>query len=354
MARAIFAGSAQWVAANPESRVVGLFRKRHISDEWQQLTNGLPAHVEIRAIAMHPFDPDRVVVATQVGPYQSMDAGESWAAMNFPAVEVCWSLLFAPNNPDVIYCGTVETGVYMSADAGANWQQFSIERTHGYCQMGFPTRVIGLAVNPGAPQEIYAALEVSGLTRSLDGGQHWQDCNRPLMAFAEQQKYQSQLFSDTDKEGMLDSHALAICPTSSEAGDARVILANRMGLFESTDQGTSWNDVDIGRYSALTYARDVVVSPHAHDVLYAAFSEAAVSDKGSLFRSDDGGKSWQRFDHDIDIQSTLMSIGVSHDNENRVYCAARRGQIFGTEDGGATWQAHPLPRGVEGVYAIAC
>jgi hypothetical protein len=87
--------------------------------------------------------------------------------------------------------------------------------------------------------------------------------------------------------------------------------------------------------------------------MYAALSIAAVSDAGSLYRSRDLGESWQRFDHDVSIDSTLMIIAESPSNPDRVWCAARRGQVFGTEDGGKTWQQHKLPGGVEGVYALA-
>ena len=56
MAAAIFAGSAQWVAASAEARRVGLFRKRAPGEDWAQLHKGLPDHVEIRAIAVNPDD----------------------------------------------------------------------------------------------------------------------------------------------------------------------------------------------------------------------------------------------------------------------------------------------------------
>jgi photosystem II stability/assembly factor-like uncharacterized protein len=109
----------------------------------------------------------------------------------------------------------------------------------------------------------------------------------------------------------------------------------------------------IGKWSPLTYARDVTVSPHDPKVMYAALSVAAVSDEGSLYRSDDLGESWKRFDRNCEIESTLMVVAPSGTSPQRVYCAARRGQVFGTEDGGSTWTAHPLPEGVQGVYALA-
>src|SRR5215831_7043695 len=92
--------------------------------------------------------------------------------------------------------------------------------------------------------------------------------------------------------------------------------------------------MDIGRFSPLTYAHDVKVFPHDAQTLLGAFSIAAVSDAGSLYRSPDLGATWTRFDHDVSVDSTLMIIAASAQSPERVYCAARRGQVFGTEDGG--------------------
>jgi photosystem II stability/assembly factor-like uncharacterized protein len=147
---------------------------------------------------------------------------------------------------------------------------------------------------------------------------------------------------------MMDTHALAI----SAAQPGTVFLANRLGLFRSDDKGESWSDMEIGRFSPLTYARDVKVFPHDPHTLLGAFSIAAVSDAGSLYRSADLGATWTRFDHEVSINSTLMIIAASAQTPERVYCAARRGQVFGTEDGGKSWQTYPLP--AEGVYALAC
>ena len=217
-------------------------------------------------------------------------------------------------------------------------------------KMGFPMRVIRLALDPSNPDEIYAGLEVGGVIRSLDGGDTWTDCSAGLLELAGRDHLKSRIGSDTDIEGMMDSHALAVSPTYR----GTVILANRMGLFRSTDKGDTWEEMGIGRFSDLTYARDVQVFPHDPNTLLAALSIAAVSDAGSLYRSGDFGETWERFDHDVSINSTLMIIAVSKQSPDRVYCAARRGQVFGTEDGGANWREAPLPDGVEGVYALAC
>ena len=111
--------------------------------------------------------------------------------------------------------------------------------------MGFPTRMIRLAIDPTHPDELYAGVEVGGLVRSLDGGATWTDGNAPLLALATQERYTQKHGPRRASEGMMDTHALAI----SAAQPGTVFLANRLGLFRSGDKGESWSDMEIGRFS---------------------------------------------------------------------------------------------------------
>ena len=127
-----------------------------------------------------------------------------------------------------------------------------------------------------------------------------------------------------------------------------------MGLFCSEDKGETWSEMGIGKHSPLTYARDVQVSVHEPETIYAALSVAAVSDAGSLYKSTDFGQNWSRFDHDVSVDSTMMHIGQSASMSNCVVAGARRGQIFCTEDAGSNWTQMNLPGDVQGIYAVAC
>ena len=149
---------------------------------------------------------------------------------------------------------------------------------------------------------------------------------------------------------MLDTHALTV----SSAQPGTVFLAVRMGLFRSADRGKTWEDMEIGRFSPLTYARDVVVSPHNPKTLVAALSPAARSTDGSLFRSDDLGQSWRRIDHGIKAESTMMAVSLHPADPDQIYSVARQGQVFGTRDGGKSWKEWRLPENVKDVYAVAC
>ena len=97
-----------------------------------------------------------------------------------------------------------------------------------------------------------------------------------------------------------------------------------------------------------------MVSPHDDGVFYAALSDSSRGVAGSLYRSDDAGETWRRVDHDIDVQSTAMSVSVSREDPDRVFFAARLGQVFGTEDGGKSWLAVPMPAGVVDMRAVLC
>ena len=343
MDRIVLAGAA-WPGMKDRQ---GLFRLNGEGRAWRRVTRGLPPEPEIRALA---FVGEKAYAGTQAGPYVSEDGGESWRSLNLPADDrLTWSVLARPGDPDTLYAGTTGTAIYRSTNAGARWERLRPPVPEGHCDMGFPTRVIRMAADPSAPDEIYAGLEVGGVLRSLDGGDTWESCNRDLLRLSEEPHLKSRIGSDMDSEGMMDTHALAISP----AAPGSVFLATRLGLFRSDDRGESWRELGIGAWSPLTYARDVTVSAHDPARLFGAFSKAATSEAGSLYRSTDMGESWSRFDSDVEIDSTLMVVAESASDADRVWCAARGGRTFGTEDGGRSWTQLDLPDGVEGVYAMA-
>jgi photosystem II stability/assembly factor-like uncharacterized protein len=347
----IFAGGGHWVSGSGERYKGGLFRREAGAGAWRPMTAGLPENVEARAFAVHPREPGVIYAGTQDGPHRSTDGGEHWERLGFPDRDaVVWSLAFHPANPQVMYAGVAPVGIYRSEDGGDNWRKLPAARSPGHCEMGFPTRVTRIVVDPAAPGLVYAALEVSGVIRSTDGGETWTDLSAPLIRLADAPHLKSRIGSDNDAEGMLDSHAFAV----SAAAPGTAFLAVRMGLFRTDDRGATWKDIEIGRFSPLTYCRDVIVSPRDPRVLYACLSVSSRGDDGSLYRSDDVGRTWRRFDHGMKVRATMMAAAAHPRDPARVYCVSRCGQVFGTEDGGKTWSEYPLPAGVEDVYTVAC
>jgi photosystem II stability/assembly factor-like uncharacterized protein len=342
----VFVGSGQWTGGTRG----GLFRQAVGDDRWEPLTKGLPEPAAIQAITVHPGNPRTIFAGTQDGPYRSDDGGTTWTRPDFPRDRQVWSITVHPTNPRVIYAGTSPIGVFQSEDGGDTWRRLPNAVQPERLKMGFACRVMRLAIVPGRPDEIYAALEVGGAMRSLDGGENWTDCSDDLVALAERPHLKSRIQSDSETEGMLDAHALAV----SAAAPGSVFLAVRMGLFQSDDRGKSWRDLEIGRFSPLTYGRDIRVSPHDPRTLYACLSPAARSEDGSLYRSTDLGRTWSRLDHGVKANATMMALALHPRDPEQVYCVSRCAQVFGTQDGGTTWRESRLPDGVKDVYALAC
>ena len=343
----VFVGAAQLTGGT----LGGLFRQRVGDDRWERLVKGLPDPPMIQAITVHPADPRVIFVGTQDGPYRSDDGGSTFKRPDFPRDLQVWSITVHPSKPRTIYAGTSPVGVFRSEDGGDTWQRLQKAVQPDKLKMSFACRVMRIGIVPGQPDHIHAALEVGGTMRSLDGGETWSDGSADLVQLAADDiNLKSMLQSDSEAEGMLDAHALAV----SSAAPNSVFLAVRMGLFQSDDRGQSWRDMRIGRFSPLTYGRDIRVSPHDPRTLFAALSPAARSRDGSLYRSNDLGATWSRIDHGVKADATMMAVNVHPTDPGKVFCVSRCGQVFGTEDAGASWREYRLPEGVKDVYAVAC
>jgi photosystem II stability/assembly factor-like uncharacterized protein len=329
----------------------GVFRREAAGEGWEALTDGLPDGTEIHAITVHPENPEIVYLGTTKGGFRSTNRGGHWdrLALPEPGADI-WSVTIHPTDRRTIYAGYGPTGVYRSDDAGDHWQKLPDPGLPDRVHMTFPCRVMRLDVDPARPDDVYACIEANGAMRSRDRGESWQDCTSGLLGFAEQEKYKSRIVSQTEIEGMLDGHALAC----SAAAPGTVFLANRMGLFRSDDGGKEWQDIDIGRFSPMTYGRDLRVSPHDPKILYAALSPAFRSADGAIYRSEDVGRTWARFDRGVQATATMMGVAAHPRDPQRVYGISKAGQVFGTRDGGKNWIERRLPEGAGDCYAIAC
>jgi photosystem II stability/assembly factor-like uncharacterized protein len=353
-ANTIFAGAVRGAVKKTGPSKGGLFRLRPGADEWEAVASGLPNDGDVQTITQHLNDPKTLFVGTNDGPYRSTDGGEHWEKPDFPDRDVAiWAITMHPGNPDIIYAGASPVALYRSEDCGRSWRRLPQVISPAHCEReGFDTRVICITINPIKTDEIYVGLEVGGVIHSIDGGDSWTDVSARLMELAQQPHLQNNVGGRQcgHCEGMLDTHAVAI----SKAASSTALLGVRMGIFRTDDGGANWRDMEIGRFSPLTYCRALIVSPHDPETLYTALSEAAVSTDGSVYRSSDGARTWIRIDHGVAAKSTIVGLAAHPSDLDSLYCITRAGQVIGTVDNGASWREYPLPDGVNDVYAVAC
>lgn len=340
----VFAGVAGYVGRPEALGKVGVFRRPGDGDMW---SNVLP-DLETYTVMVHPTNPEIVLAGTIEGVYISTDHGATFKRAAFPDKVQTWSFLVDRRDPLRIIAGVSPVNFYESRDMGATWTALPDSGIQEREKCTFRHRVMRMVQHPVNADEIYAALEVNGVVRSADFGRTWTDCSEPLIALSKLPHLKSKIITQNEAEGMLDGHAITMSPADPEA----VVLACRMGLFKTTDKGRSWHDMEIKRFSPITYGRDVKVAPHDPKTVYAALSVAAASHDGGVYRSEDAGKTWKRFDR-VQVHGTIMSIGLNDRNPDEIYIAARYdGEVFGTRDGGKTWAAMPIPGPVKDIYCV--
>ncbi|MBR9978629.1 MAG: T9SS type A sorting domain-containing protein [Bacteroidetes bacterium] len=133
--------------------------------EWTRIDAGLP-RLFLGEVAVHPVNGDIAYVGTagfssSSGVYMTTDGGESWEFMkgetpetSLPDIPV-GALSIYEKNPDIIFAGT-DIGIYVSRDAGLNWQPFG---------EGLPTVVID-DIRITGDDIIYAATHGRGMWMS--------------------------------------------------------------------------------------------------------------------------------------------------------------------------------------------
>ena len=318
----------------------GLYRMGEGGEDWEALTRGLPEAPAIRALTVHPNQPETIYAGTQEGPYRSGDHGDSWEKVAVPDRGLpVWSFLFHPHDPDIIFVGYENCEIYRSEDGGVGWERLPVS-------VHFPEistapganpvkRVLMLAASENDPDLLYGAIEVGGIIRSTDGGDHWENLSH------------GQYVNDDT----VDMHGVL----ASRWRPGVIYSIGRAGLFCSADAGDHWRHVPLEPLNAKgqVYCRDIREVPGNPRKLWVAAGADFQSDTGVLLHSRDGGDSWDRVDMGLKPGNTMFALAFDERRPDRMSCATNGGEVFSSSDAGETWRAHPpLPEGRQ-IYALA-
>ena len=238
-----------------------------------------------------------------------------------------------PGEPNTYYFGAVAGGIFKTTDGGDNWQPlFEHEAV---------SSIGALAVAPSDHNVLYAGTgeaairgDISygdGVYKSVDGGKSWRNAG----------------LKDSRQIGALiiDPHDANIVFVAA-LGHAFGPNSER-GIYRTADGGKTWQKV-LGK-DDNTGGIDVVFDPHNSNILFAALWQTrrqpwffSSGGPGSgLYRSGDGGATWQRLEGNGLPDGELGKIGVSVSGAdgNRVYASieAKEGGLFSSDDAGAHW-----------------
>jgi photosystem II stability/assembly factor-like uncharacterized protein len=282
------------------------------------------------------------------GVWRSTDSGARWEPITDGQIGVgtIGAIEVSLSNPDVIYVGTGSAdprgnvtngdGVYKSIDAGKTWTRVGLEKA------GLVGRI---RVHPQNPDIAYVAAlgnifgpnPERGVYRTKDGGKTWE-----------------QVLKVSDKTGASE---VTLDPKNPNTLFATMWTTLRTpwtidsgslegGLFRSTDGGTTWQKLSKGLppESVMFGKASVSISQADPKRVYALIE--AGGDQGGVYRSDDGGDSWSR----VNTSRTLLQrafyyvhIYADPQQADTVY-AVNTGALKST-DGGKTWTALGTPHG---------
>ena len=265
----------------------------------------------VKALAVHPTDPDTVYAgAASGGVWKSTDGGQSWRPLwDEQDTMACVALAIAPSAPDTIYVGTGEwtpgwgpgfpgTGVFVSTDAGATWTQ----RTAVVSR-----RVAQILVSPTDANRVYLAGE-SGFERSTDAGVTW----------------------TTVRAGQISDAVI-----DPNAANTLYINVRSDGIYKTTDGGTTWTKLAGGAPSgaAADWIRLAIGRSGA-----AGSNLVLAKRSGTIYRTTDGGTNWTTLagSHgDSPFHEWCNLLSVAPDDDNIILAGGVGAER--TANGGTTW-----------------
>jgi photosystem II stability/assembly factor-like uncharacterized protein len=262
----------------------GIVIARHMDGVWRETGRALEGH-DVTAVISRDGG---VLAGTTDGIHRSEDGGVTWqdASTGLDLRHVRW-MACHPDIPGRTYAGTEPAGIFYWTDDADHWRRCrEVETLRDRYRWFLPYSpeagcVRGFAFHG---ERGYAAVEVGGVLRSDDGGEHW--------SLAPGSSGEATFDVPPAPLVFPDVHSIETHPHSADA----VYAATAHGLYRSGDGGVTWSVSHAG-----SYCRALWVDPADPEHIILSPADSVAHKNGRIERSRDGGQTWTDASDGLDL-----------------------------------------------------
>ncbi len=365
----------------------GIFKSINGGGNWVAINSGLTT-TYIDTLAINPSTPQILFAGANNGSvFKSTNGGTSWSAVNtgLLANTSVWSLTIDPATPLNIYAGTLG-GVFKTTNGGGAWNASNTGLTG--------TNINTIALDPSTPLTVYAGT-YAGVYKSLNGGSSWSVVNNGLTntnvnVLAIEQSTPLTIYAGTNG-GIFKSvnggtnwsainnmgtnlvapntwfasksiTSLVINPSTPQtiyAGTPGALDHYSGSVYKTVNGGASWDYASRGLYKpsdnplylgSYTFVTSIVIDPANPETLYLGATTTFADSYVGVFKSVDGGGSWVAFNNGL-IDTDVFSMVIDPTNSQTVYAGTYTGGVFKTINGGTSWSA--VNSGLTDTYVLS-
>jgi photosystem II stability/assembly factor-like uncharacterized protein len=276
---------------------------------WKKVNNGLTnTNVLSLCVSLTEAGGTNIFAGTTDGGiFLSTNNGTNWTQSNSGLSNYdVRAIIVSPNRTggNNLFAGTLGGGIFLSTNNGTNWIETDTGLTSKY--------ILSLAIKDS---NLFAGTNANGVFRSTNNGTSWTAVNQGLARY-------NFIFSLV-------------------SSDSNLFAGTLSGVYLSTNNGTSWQAVNAGLTNSLVYSLAVSHTSSGGTNIFAGTESDIINQSiGVVFLSTNNGTSWTEVDSgiaNIGIHAIAVSPKGTESSGTNLFVGNYCGGVFLSTNNGINW-----------------